>query len=461
MRLTSTRQVPAAETFPEENTSHRSTTTLLAIWRSFLPYVLIPIIVLNKSLRTANSRLESMATTDPLTGLPNHRSLLEQLDKEMERARRYGHTFSLIFFDGDHFKRVNDTYGHAVGDLVLRELGERVHSTLRAGDTLGRYGGEEFMAILPETDSEHAIMVAERMRAAVTVLPLATTQVKEGINVTISLGISIYPEDATTSSELLEKADQAMYWAKRLGRNQIRTATEAQRASQDMALDITIHALERSDDTSQDGLHAKQGLYDKQLSAVYSLMWILELRDHGISTHSYEVSDLATAIAKEMKLDQQIIMAVSTAGLLHDIGKIAVPDVILKKAGSLSPNEWNLIKQHPELGAKILEVSPFLRGLMPAVHYHHERWNGTGYPEHLTGENIPLEARIIAVAESYQAIITYRPYQAGRSPSKALSELQRCAGIQFDPAVVQAALSVLTRQHTQVDANEIAGIVPA
>jgi diguanylate cyclase (GGDEF)-like protein/putative nucleotidyltransferase with HDIG domain len=310
-----------------------------------------------EALKEANTRLAALATIDPLTDLPNHRALLEQLDKEVDRARRYGHPLSVAFFDADRFKRVNDTYGHGVGDIVLRELSQRVCSVLRGGDTLGRYGGEEFMVVLPETDLEQAKTVAERMRAAVAAFPLATARVEGGINATISLGIATYPADGMIGSQLREKADQAMYWAKRLGRNQVRTATEAARASIDTALSATIHSLEQNEERFMDGFVAKKALHADQLALVYSLMWLLELRNHGIFTHSYEVSDLATAIAREMGMDEQTVNAIATAALLHDIGKIAIPDALLQKEGVLSPQEWTVIKQHPELGAQILEVS--------------------------------------------------------------------------------------------------------
>ena len=415
----------------------------------------------NHALAEANVRLESLATTDPLTGLPNHRSLSEQLDREWERARRYGHPLSLIFFDADRFKRINDTWGHAVGDVVLRQLGERVSSVLRGGDTLGRYGGEEFLVLLPETDTQEAQAVAERMRAAVAALPLATTQVEGGLPVTISSGIATFPIDGQTSSELVHKADEAMYWAKRLGRNQVRASAEALGALHANTPVMPGKMHERTADTLLDGLSREHVLQADQLTAIYSLMWLIEMRDHGISSHSYHVSDLATAIAQEMGLEPQRIVDISTAALLHDIGKIAIPDALLQKAGALSAEEREIIKQHAELGAQILEVSPSLRELIPAIRHHHEHWNGAGYPAQLQGEDIPIEARIIGVAEAYDAICTPRAYQAHRTWQEALTELQRCAGTQFDPFVVQALVTVAARHRadTAAQQQELAEVV--
>jgi diguanylate cyclase (GGDEF)-like protein/putative nucleotidyltransferase with HDIG domain len=411
----------------------------------------------NAALQQANAHLETLATTDPLTELPNHRALFETLEKEVERARRYGHPLSILFFDGDHFKRVNDTHGHSVGDAVLRELGSRAKGILRGGDTLGRYGGEEFMVLLPETDLVLAREVAERLRVEVATHPLAAGLVEGGLHITISIGVATFPVDGQSASEVVEQADQAMYWAKRLGRNQLRTVLEAQEAAADSALAATLSTLERRDE--EEGQPIEQAVRDHQLSTIHSLMWLLERRDHGISTHSYQVSDLAGAIAQELGLEQAEVFAVSTAGLLHDIGKIAIPDHLLQKEGALSASERALIQQHPELGAQILEVSPYLHTLMPAVHHHHENWDGTGYPQELRGEEIPLAARIIRVSEAYQAMMSTRPYQAGRSAPAARRELQRCSGTHFDPAVVEAAMRVLLRQEEEAVEGRDVGLV--
>jgi diguanylate cyclase (GGDEF)-like protein len=296
---------PANQSFQKVSTPHTSTLAATPLWRSLLSYVLIPAVIIlvfslwstdrssslaigtyscsvlllififakqlvaiyeihglnqgfqrlqrvvdekNAALLQANAHLEALATTDPLTELPNHRALIETLEKEIERARRYGHPLSILFFDGDHFKRVNDTYGHSVGDAVLRELGSRGKSILRGGDTLGRYGGEEFMVLLPQTDLALSLEVAERLRVAIAVHPLATGLVEGGLHVTISIGIATFPIDGRIVSEVVEKADQAMYWAKRLGRNQIRTVSEAELAAQDRALVATLTNLERSDE---------------------------------------------------------------------------------------------------------------------------------------------------------------------------------------------------------------------
>lgn len=399
----------------------------------------------HEALNEANTRLAALATTDPLTELPNHRALQALLEQECERARRFGHPLSLLFFDGDRFKQVNDNYGHAVGDLVLRELGCRARAVLRAGDTVGRFGGEEFLVILPETGEQEAKGVAERLRCAVAASPLAASEVDGGIAATVSVGLACYPADGVTANELRERADQAMYWAKRLGRNQVRSAAEAARANRNAALKAaTARELERPELLSLDGHDLTQYARVEQLGLIYSLMGVLDWREPGMSEHAHEVSDLVAAMARGLQFDQERTLRAATAAFLHDIGKIALPDRLLRQPRDhFSAQEWRLLHQHAELGATIVEASPWLSDLAPALRHHHERWDGSGHPDGLAGEAIPLEARMIAVAEAYHAMTSSQPYQAARSSTEALAELERRAGSQFDPALIPLFKDVL------------------
>jgi diguanylate cyclase (GGDEF)-like protein len=392
----------------------------------------------HEALNEANALLERLSTTDMLTGLPNHRALSILLEQECERARRFDYSLSLLFFDGDRFKQVNDTYGHATGDVVLRELGERASSVLRAGDTVGRFGGEEFLILLPETGAQEAQMVAERLRSTMAALPLAAHEVESGIAMTVSIGVASYPAEGTTASEVLEQADQAMYWAKRLGRNQVCTAAEAARANRDAALKAaTAQMLERQELTAADGGDPESRMQAEQLGLIHSLMGALDWREPGMNEHAREVGDLVAGMARALLFDEERTRRAATAAFLHDIGKIALPDRLLQQPRQhFSAQEWQLLHQHAELGAAIVEVSPWLSDLAPAIRYHHARWDGTGTPDGLAGEAIPLEARLIAVAEAYHFMISEHPYQAARSASDALDELEQCAGTQFDPALI-------------------------
>jgi diguanylate cyclase (GGDEF)-like protein len=406
----------------------------------------------NKQLSENNILLQALSTTDPLTELPNHRALQAMLEQECDRARRYGHSMSLLFFDGDRFKQVNDKYGHAIGDAVLRELGARAKSVLRAGDTIGRFGGEEFLVFLPETDEYEAKMVAERLRSAIAAQPLATNHVEGGIAVTISIGLANYPKDGVTASEICEQADQAMYWAKRLGRNQVRSAEEARQANRNAALKVaTTHALDREElgASNEDDSEGLARIH--QLGLIYSLMGALDWREPGMNAHAHEVSDLVTGIARALQFDETRTRRAAAAAFLHDIGKIALPDRLLQQPRlHFSPQEWTLLHQHAELGATIVEASPWLSDLAPAIRHHHERWDGTGDPSGLAGEAIPLEARMIAIAEAYHSMISESPYQAARNPSDALRELERCSGTQFDPALIPVFRDVLASRELQL-----------
>jgi diguanylate cyclase (GGDEF)-like protein len=185
-----------------------------------------------ESLEVAHAIIQKQALTDALTNLPNHRALVDQLEQDLEHARRYKRPFSLLFFDADRFKQINDTYGHAAGDSTLQEIGIRTRRNLREGDTLGRFGGEEFVVLLPETDCQQAMLIAERIRSEVAASPISSPGLEEGISITLSIGISSYPEDGTSERELLSQADEAMYLAKRLGRNQVQVAQVPQQSLQ-------------------------------------------------------------------------------------------------------------------------------------------------------------------------------------------------------------------------------------
>lgn len=403
-------------------------------------------------LETAHVMIQEQALTDGLTGLPNHRAVVEQLEKELDRARRYGRPFSVLFFDADRFKHVNDTYGHGTGDAILRQIGERAGSILRGGDTLGRFGGEEFVLLLPETDADEARGVAERVRATIANEPMEIMEGTEGtssLNTTVSIGVATYPIDGSKEQELLQQADQAMYLAKRLGRNQVRTAIEAVHMSADVELMAILQKEGQREVEEREGITPERIRENYTVKIISSLMTLLERRDPSVSQHAYGVSDLATSMAQALGLEASQVSRIGMAALLHDIGKVAIPDVLLQKAGSLTARERALLKEHAELGAQILEASPFLHDLMPAVHHHHEHWDGNGYPDQLAHEDIPLAARIIAVAEAYDAMVRDRPHQMSRTSEDAMLELWRCAGTQFDPAMVQVFSKVLADLYEQ------------
>jgi diguanylate cyclase (GGDEF)-like protein len=373
-------------------------------------------------LRAANTKLEALATTDPLTGLPNHRALVAILDQELERSRRYHRACSLLFIDLDHFKALNDGCGHAAGDAVLQEAGSVIRKCLRGMDTLGRWGGEEFVVVLPETSAEDALDVAERVRETVAAHLFS---VSGGVHLTCSLGVATYPNHSEDRSSLLAQADRAMYAAKRLGRNQMRLVT-----------DPAVNVLENGAEGSREEV-ALVGM-------VEALAALVEARDQYTGEHTDGVAHLATQIALSLGLSSTEARMIGMVGKLHDVGKVAIPDAVLQKPGPLNEDEWALMRTHPIVGSDVVSRIPSLRAVAPGIRGHHERWDGSGYPDGLAATDIPLGARIVAAADAYSAMVTDRPYRKACSPELALQELLRCAGTQFDPEVIEALKRVLS-----------------
>ncbi|TMF50961.1 MAG: diguanylate cyclase, partial [Chloroflexi bacterium] len=322
----------------------------------------------------------ALATTDPVTELPNHRALLAQLDKELERAQRYERDCSLLFLDLDHFKALNDGYGHTAGDAVLCEFASLVRAQLRRIDTVGRWGGEEFVAILPELQADEALALAEEVRAAVAA---HTFNVGGGLHLTCSVGVASYPAQAQEREGLLSAADHAMYGAKRFGRNQVRAAN-----------DPAVLALFSES-------HLEEGREEAALIGMAeALVTLVEARDYSTGRHSHQVADLVLRLARTLGLPPTEAQMIALASRLHDVGKVAIPDAVLQKPGRLTEEEWELMRMHPVVGAEVVSHIPALRPLAPVIRAHHERWDGQGYPNHLKGEAIPFGARILTVVGS-------------------------------------------------------------
>lgn len=378
---------------------------------------------LHNDLRVAHARLASVATTDPLTRLPNHRALAEAIDTELERSARHDRTCALLFIDIDYFKGLNDTCGHAAGDAALDEIGRVMRELLRGIDTLGRWGGEEFVALLPESDPESAMLTAERIRRGVA---MHRFEVDGHGHVTVSVGVSVFPRDGVHRSELLEAADRAMYTAKRMGRNQSLSAT-----------DPVVTALGSRDDLLS-------AMDDRAMaSAVDALASLVDARDDGAARHNEQVASLAQQVALALGCNAEQARRTFLAARLHDVGKVAVADSILRKPDRLTDGEWALMQRHPVVGADVVGRMGSLAPLAEIIRSHHEHFDGAGYPDGLKGEEIPLEARIVGVADAFDAMVNDRPYRKRLDERAARAELRSCAGTQFDPNVVAALERVL------------------
>ena len=359
-------------------------------------------------------RLRHLAEHDPLTGLRNRRGF----QSGMEAGVAGGRTLSLLICDLDNFKRVNDSLGHGAGDQVLETFAGLLRACTRESDVPTRLGGEEFALVLPGAGGEAAMAVAERLRRSVR-----ERFADHPAAVSVSVGVATTGPELRSAGALMRAANRALYAAKHLGRDRC----------------VAYHAQSLE---MLDALREADGAAREQLAAAMLLAETLDLRDVGTARHSETVGRYAEQIARALGWDVPRVERMRAAGILHDIGKLGIADAILHKAGRLEPHEWDEMRRHPELGARILEHAN-LRDIAGWVLAHHERIDGRGYPRGLAGDEIPAEARILAVADAYEAMTADRPYRRARSSAEARAELLREAGEQFDADVVAAFGDVL------------------
>jgi diguanylate cyclase (GGDEF)-like protein len=360
--------------------------------------------------------VQQAARTDALTGLLNHGAMQVRVREEIARARRDGTPLSFVIIDLDDFKRVNDVRGHQAGDELLRQVAGLLQAELRPYDQVARYGGDEFVLLLPGSEEATARMVAERVRDAMAASLVGGC----------SLGVAQWHEPLDADA-LLEHADRALLLAKRTGKGRVAVANP------DVERELAM-------------LQAQRG----SPAAVQALAAAIEERDNYTHEHSEEVVHLSRGVAMLLGLQTEQVERIAHAALLHDVGKLAVPNEILHKPGPLTPAEWELMADHPVAGERILLRIPDLTAIAPVVRHEHEHWDGSGYPDGLKGRLIPIGSRIILACDAYHAMMTERPYRAAMSPAEAADELRRGAGTQFDPDVIDALLDLLGHQAPQV-----------
>jgi diguanylate cyclase (GGDEF)-like protein/putative nucleotidyltransferase with HDIG domain len=364
-------------------------------------------------------QLSTAASIDVLTGLPNRREFDTKLRQELARAKRVRIEFGIVMLDLDRFQPINDSAGHHAGDLLLEQVARLMRREVRESDTLARLGGDEFAVIVPEAAQVDTYLLAERLRRRVR-----ETLEDGGNGLTVSAGVAIFGRHGTTPQELIAAAEQALLAAKRLGRDR-----------------TVIFSDEVASNLLELGLGAANEL-PTSLETILSLAELVDVNQMGSARHSQVVGRYAEAMGEKIGLYPDDVQRLRLAGILHDVGKIGVRGSILAKPGPLTEAEMDEMRTHPEIGARIARNAG-LSDIALWISAHHERPDGRGYPLGLSEGEIPLEARILAVGDAYEAMTNDRAYRSAMNASKARAELRRNAGSQFDERVVEAFLSLL------------------
>ena len=404
------------------------------------------------------ARTNKYANTDTLTSLYNHRGFQEVLSSELQKAEDNKTHLSVVMLDVNNISKINRELGHAKGDEVIKLVAEKVKQNIRPSDSAGRYGGDEIAIIMPNTDTKEAKYLAEYITYC-----LSCCFVDDVGPVKVAVGISTFPECTKDQEKLLILAEQAMYISQAKGYKEGMSAIISSldfNFWDDVALNSFAEILTKRH--AQIGINFEEELLDKfnneqikshnhLVEMATSLAGAIDAKDPYTKNHSTSVSRYAEALARAVNLPEDEVERIKLGALLHDVGKIGIPESVLKKPDKLLDDEWEIMKQHPVIGAeKVLEPNEALRDLIPIVKYHHERIDGKGYPEQLKGDKIPLAARIVSVADAYHALISDRPYRKGMPVEKACEILQMGSGTQWDADLVRHFIAIAPSLSTSV-----------
>ncbi|MDD5427984.1 MAG: diguanylate cyclase [Candidatus Omnitrophica bacterium] len=398
-------------------------------------------IKLNRELVKSNARMKKLALKDTLTGLYNHQYLNEVIEAEFYRARRYGHSLSVIMLDIDYFKSINDVYGHDFGDIVLKQFATYVKKMVRKYDTVIRFGGEEFVIISPAVDMSKAQLMAQRILDAVGLYNFGNRE--HIVKLKLSVAVAAYPNGSIARGmELINAADKILSKVKEAGGNRVFSAYSLSAKKNIVPPDLeptdVRYLKEKIEKLNRSG---KQSLVE----FIFAFAKTIELKDHYTGEHVENTVRYSTDLARRLHLSPEEVENIREASVLHDLGKIGISDKILLKKAKLTKKEFDVIKHHPQIAADIIRPIQFMHDIIPLILYHHERWDGKGYPAGLKGEEIPVGARIIAVADVYQALTSNRPYRKAFPKKEALKIIKKGAGTQFDPTIVNIFLHMINK----------------
>lgn len=380
-------------------------------------------------------KLESLVNEDGLTGVYNHRFFHDILREKIIACEKESKPLSLIFLDIDYFKHYNDLYGHQGGDEVLKTMGVLLKDNVREHDIVARYGGEEFAIILQNTSEAEASIIAENIRHKVESTYFKGEENQPSGNLTVSIGISVYPEKASNDVELIKSADDALYRAKFFNKNRVETYTSV--------LDELKHNIDEKD--------------EELVTSIKTLISVINVKDRYTYGHCERVVFYSRLLADKLGLSEKDKKKLVYGAYMHDIGKIDISKEILNKKMPLTDEEWNILKQHPLNGVEIIKPVRSLASIIPLILHHHERYDGKGYPNNLKEDNIPFLARILTVVDSFDSMTSNRPYNKRKTYEEAIEELKRCSGTQFDPMIANAFIEVILEYKDKFDSLDYIG----
>jgi diguanylate cyclase (GGDEF)-like protein len=383
-------------------------------------------------VKIANDHIEelkSLANEDGLTGVYNHRFFHDTLREKIISCEKEKVPVSVIFIDIDYFKHYNDLYGHQRGDEVLRLIGSLLKNIVRKEDIVARYGGEEFSIILPNTFEKDAILVAEAIRKNVEETYFEGEENQPNGKLTVSIGISVYPEKAKDDVELIKSADDALYRAKFFNKNRVETYTSI------------LDELKKDIDEEHIDL----------ITSIKTLISVINAKDKYTYGHVERVVVYCRLLADKLKLSEEDKKTLIYGAYMHDIGKINIAQDILMKKMPLTNEEWETLKLHPANGVEIIKPVKSLDNIIPLILYHHERYDGRGYPGNLKERDIPYLVRMLTVVDSFDAMTSNRPYNKRKTYEEAIDELKKCSGGQFDPAIADAFIEVIKENRDNLE----------